>query len=182
MERRSRTSSWWTKSALLRCFCCYVVQASSIFTLLLFLQEQIFMENVGAVQHLSKLTDSLETRITDLEVWNRRLAKLRSLSGSLRSCRCLYHLLLSLICFICLFQQPPATSSRATNHSGRPPAPDPDTCKTANQKETLCRRYTCCLRQKVFRAGVFALLAAMAFWYATRSLPVPPTDHQKHRC
>lgn len=47
------------------------------------LQEQIFMENVGAVQHLSKLTDHLETRISDLEVWNRRLAKLRSLSGSL---------------------------------------------------------------------------------------------------
>lgn len=46
------------------------------------------MENVGAVQHLSKVTDNLETRITDLEVWNRRLAKLRSLSGSLRSYRC----------------------------------------------------------------------------------------------
>lgn len=45
------------------------------------------MENVGAVQHLSKLTDNLETRITDLEVWNQRLAKLKSLSGSLRSSR-----------------------------------------------------------------------------------------------
>lgn len=45
------------------------------------------MENVGAVQHLSKLTDNLETRITDLEVWNQRLAKLKSLSGSLRSNR-----------------------------------------------------------------------------------------------
>lgn len=48
-------------------------------------QEQIFMENVGAVQQLSKLTDNLETRIQELEVWNRRLAKLKSLSGSLRS-------------------------------------------------------------------------------------------------
>lgn len=48
------------------------------------------MENVGAVQHLSKLTDNLETRITHLEVWNQRLAKLRSLSGSLRSNRCIY--------------------------------------------------------------------------------------------
>lgn len=45
------------------------------------------MENVGAVQHLSKLTDNLETRLTDLEVWNHRLAKLKSLSGSLRSNR-----------------------------------------------------------------------------------------------
>lgn len=48
------------------------------------------MENVGAVQHLSKLTDNLETRITDLEVWNQRLAKLKSLSGSLRSNRSIY--------------------------------------------------------------------------------------------
>lgn len=43
------------------------------------------MENVGAVQQLSKLTDNLETRIKELEVWNRRLAKLKSLRGSLRS-------------------------------------------------------------------------------------------------
>lgn len=43
------------------------------------------MENIGAVQHLSKLTDNLESRINDLEVWNRRLAKLKSLTGSLRS-------------------------------------------------------------------------------------------------
>uniref|UniRef100_A0A669CAX1 Myelin regulatory factor like n=1 Tax=Oreochromis niloticus TaxID=8128 RepID=A0A669CAX1_ORENI len=48
-------------------------------------KEQIFMENVGAVQQLSKLTDNLETRINELEVWNRRLAKLKSLTGSLRS-------------------------------------------------------------------------------------------------
>uniref|UniRef100_A0A3Q4AT21 Uncharacterized protein n=1 Tax=Mola mola TaxID=94237 RepID=A0A3Q4AT21_MOLML len=58
-------------------------------------KEQIFMENVGAVQQLSKLTDNLETRIEELEVWNRRLAKLKSLSGSLsgslRSSGYLYH-------------------------------------------------------------------------------------------
>lgn len=52
---------------------------------LLLLQEQIFMENIGAVQQLSKLTDNLETRINELEVWNHRLAKLKSLTGSLRS-------------------------------------------------------------------------------------------------
>lgn len=43
------------------------------------------MENVGAVQQLSKLTGNLETRIEELEVWNQRLAKLKSLTGSLRS-------------------------------------------------------------------------------------------------
>lgn len=47
-------------------------------------QEQIFMENVGAVKELCKLTDNLETRIEELEVWNTRLAKLKNL-GSMRS-------------------------------------------------------------------------------------------------
>lgn len=42
------------------------------------------MENVGAVKQLCKLTDNLETRIQELEVWNSRLAKLKRL-GSLRS-------------------------------------------------------------------------------------------------
>lgn len=48
------------------------------------LKEQIFMENVGAVKQLCKLTDNLETRIQELEVWNTRLAKLKRL-GSMRS-------------------------------------------------------------------------------------------------
>lgn len=42
------------------------------------------MENVGAVKELCKLTDNLETRIEELEVWNARLAKLKNL-GSMRS-------------------------------------------------------------------------------------------------
>lgn len=62
-----------------------VILATSTNALPLLFQEQIFMENVGAVQQLSKLTDNLETRINELEVWNRRLAKLKSLTGSLRS-------------------------------------------------------------------------------------------------
>ena len=43
------------------------------------------MENVGAVQQLCKLTDNLDSRIQELEGWNSRLAKLKSLSGSLGS-------------------------------------------------------------------------------------------------
>uniref|UniRef100_A0A667XBT4 Myelin regulatory factor like n=1 Tax=Myripristis murdjan TaxID=586833 RepID=A0A667XBT4_9TELE len=50
-------------------------------------KEQIFMENVGAVQQLCKLTDNLDTRIQELEGWSHRLAKLKSLTGSLRSTR-----------------------------------------------------------------------------------------------
>uniref|UniRef100_A0A4W4H381 Myelin regulatory factor like n=1 Tax=Electrophorus electricus TaxID=8005 RepID=A0A4W4H381_ELEEL len=41
-------------------------------------KEQIFMENVGAVKQLYKLTDNLEARLQELEVWNARLAKLKN--------------------------------------------------------------------------------------------------------
>ncbi|XP_034191121.1 myelin regulatory factor isoform X1 [Osmia lignaria lignaria] len=40
-------------------------------------KERIFMENVGAVKELCKVTDSLETRIDQLERINKRLAKLK---------------------------------------------------------------------------------------------------------
>lgn len=64
-------------------------------------------------------------------------------------------------------------------HSGGPPAPGPDTCKTENVQETSCQRFTYCLRHKIFRASIFALLAAMAFWYATVSLPVAATGGRR---
>lgn len=35
------------------------------------------MENVGAVKELCKLTDNLENRIDELEVMNKKLAKLK---------------------------------------------------------------------------------------------------------
>uniref|UniRef100_A0A673A5A3 Myelin regulatory factor like n=1 Tax=Sphaeramia orbicularis TaxID=375764 RepID=A0A673A5A3_9TELE len=54
-----------------------------IHNLLMVDKEQIFMENVGAVQQLSKLTDNLDNRIQELEIWKQRLAKLKSLTGSL---------------------------------------------------------------------------------------------------
>ncbi|XP_053576447.1 myelin regulatory factor isoform X2 [Bombina bombina] len=44
-------------------------------------KERIFMENVGAVKELCKLTDNLETRIGELERWSRKLAKLRRLDS-----------------------------------------------------------------------------------------------------
>uniref|UniRef100_A0A8C2JU47 Myelin regulatory factor n=1 Tax=Cyprinus carpio TaxID=7962 RepID=A0A8C2JU47_CYPCA len=49
--------------------------------LLMVNKERIFMENVGAVKELCKLTDNLETRIDELERWNRKLAKLRRLDS-----------------------------------------------------------------------------------------------------
>uniref|UniRef100_A0A452E962 Myelin regulatory factor-like protein n=1 Tax=Capra hircus TaxID=9925 RepID=A0A452E962_CAPHI len=44
-------------------------------------KDQIFMENVGAVKQLCKLTNNLEERIEELEIWNRRLARLKRLSS-----------------------------------------------------------------------------------------------------
>lgn len=39
------------------------------------------MENVGAVKQLCKLTHNLEERIEELEIWNRKLARLKRLSS-----------------------------------------------------------------------------------------------------
>ncbi|XP_068442995.1 myelin regulatory factor-like protein [Clinocottus analis] len=103
-------------------------------------KEQIFMENVGAVQQLSKLTDNLETRINELEVWNRRLAKLKSLTGSLRS------------------------TGKARKHSSVSMPPSPDAGKTVSAQEAACsQKYSRCLRHKVLQASIFTLVATMAF-------------------
>nr|XP_008114822.1 PREDICTED: myelin regulatory factor-like protein [Anolis carolinensis] len=40
-------------------------------------KDQIFMENVGAVKQLCKLTNNLEVRIEELERWNKTLARLK---------------------------------------------------------------------------------------------------------
>ncbi|KAM8907848.1 myelin regulatory factor-like protein isoform 6-T6 [Spinachia spinachia] len=104
-------------------------------------KEQIFMENVGAVQQLSKLTDNLETRIQELEVWNRRLAKLKSLTGSLRS-----------------------TGKKSRKHSGVSLPPSAEACRTGGVQEARgwsqrCRR---CLQHKGRQVTIFTLLATMA--------------------
>lgn len=39
------------------------------------------MENVGAVKQLCKLTNNLEMRIEELEIWNQKLAKLKRISS-----------------------------------------------------------------------------------------------------
>lgn len=46
-------------------------------------QERLFMENVGAVKELCKMTGNFSERIDELERWNRKLAKLKY--GSFRS-------------------------------------------------------------------------------------------------
>ncbi|KAG7458344.1 myelin regulatory factor [Solea senegalensis] len=98
-------------------------------------KEQIFMENIGAVQQLSRLTDNLEARINDLEVWNTRLAKLKSLTGSLRSTG-----------------KPMKPSSSTT------PTPGAST-----ERNGWRQKYCHCVKRKLFLASVLSLLATMAF-------------------
>lgn len=43
------------------------------------------MENVGAVKQLCKLTNSLEERIEELEIWNKNLVRLKHLRSSWKS-------------------------------------------------------------------------------------------------
>ncbi|CAG5926626.1 unnamed protein product [Menidia menidia] len=101
--------------------------------------EQIFMENVGAVQQLSKLTDNLDTRIKELEVWNRRLAKLKSLTGSLRS------------------------TGRPQRHSSVSTTSSPEPHKPREAEGGAGRpRYNRCVQNKFFQASFFTLLATMA--------------------
>ncbi|XP_077399772.1 myelin regulatory factor-like protein [Vanacampus margaritifer] len=97
-------------------------------------KDQIFMENVGAVQQLSKMADSLETRVSELEVWKRRLAKLKSLTGSLRSTG--------------TSRKPSIASAAAQSLDARPKVSEADADG--------------CAPQKMFRAGVLTLCLAVA--------------------
>uniref|UniRef100_A0A9J8BLB9 Myelin regulatory factor n=1 Tax=Cyprinus carpio carpio TaxID=630221 RepID=A0A9J8BLB9_CYPCA len=105
-------------------------------------KEQIFMENVGAVKQLCKLTDNLETRIQELEVWNTRLAKLKRL-GSMRSS-----------------SGPSAKGKNNKNntlHSKLPPSTPPQ-----SSTNYFCGRYHNCLQHRVFQASIIMLVTTMA--------------------
>ncbi|XP_056604787.1 myelin regulatory factor-like protein isoform X2 [Triplophysa dalaica] len=102
-------------------------------------KEQIFMENVGAVKQLCKLTDNLETRIQELEVWNSRLAKLKRL-GSLRS----------------------SNSSNAKAYEAGKSQETRPAQKTSTSTSDCCGRYQGCLQHRVFQASIIMLVTTMA--------------------
>ncbi|CAH2277878.1 myelin regulatory factor [Pelobates cultripes] len=54
---------------------------TTIENLLMVDKDKIFMENVGAVKQLCKLTNNLETRIEELEVWNQKLDKMKRMNS-----------------------------------------------------------------------------------------------------
>uniref|UniRef100_G3VHV7 Peptidase S74 domain-containing protein n=1 Tax=Sarcophilus harrisii TaxID=9305 RepID=G3VHV7_SARHA len=106
-------------------------------------KERIFMENVGAVKELCKLTDNLETRIDELERWSHKLAKLRRLdsmksTGSSGA-----------------FSQADSQFSRAGSvpHKKRPP-------KVASKSVVPNQA---CISQRFLQGTIIALVVVMAF-------------------
>ncbi|XP_010411982.1 myelin regulatory factor-like protein isoform X2 [Corvus cornix cornix] len=104
-------------------------------------KDQIFMENVGAVKQLCKLTNNLEVRIEELEQWNRKLARLKRLS-SLKST-----------------VSEESKVSRYSRANSLLPSIKPVPLKS--RKVCLSKTKESC-STKIFRVTVIALLAIMA--------------------
>ncbi|XP_010292852.1 PREDICTED: myelin regulatory factor-like protein, partial [Phaethon lepturus] len=104
-------------------------------------KDQIFMENVGAVKQLCKLTNNLEVRIEELEQWNRKLARLKRMS-SLKS-----------------------TASEGSKASGCSRAtsllPSKKSVLLKSSKVCLSKRKESC-SMKIFWVTIIALIAIMA--------------------
>nr|XP_023415541.1 myelin regulatory factor [Loxodonta africana] len=108
-------------------------------------QERIFMENVGAVKELCKLTDNLETRIDELERWSHKLAKLRRLdsvksSGSSGA-----------------FSHAGSQFSRAGSVPHKKRAP-----KVASKSSSVAPDQAC-ISQRFLQGTIIALVVVMAF-------------------
>ncbi|KAH0512715.1 Myelin regulatory factor [Microtus ochrogaster] len=108
-------------------------------------KERIFMENVGAVKELCKLTDNLETRIDELERWSHKLAKLRRLD-SLKSTGSSG-----------AFSHAGSQFSRAGSvpHKKRPP-------KVASKSSAVVPDQAC-ISQRFLQGTIIALVVVMAF-------------------
>ncbi|CAH6793725.1 Myrf [Phodopus roborovskii] len=108
-------------------------------------KERIFMENVGAVKELCKLTDNLETRIDELERWSHKLAKLRRLD-SLKSTGSSG-----------AFSHAGSQFSRAGSvpHKKRPP-------KVASKSSPVIPDQAC-ISQRFLQGTIIALVVVMAF-------------------
>ncbi|XP_074192583.1 myelin regulatory factor isoform X5 [Rhinolophus sinicus] len=108
-------------------------------------KERIFMENVGAVKELCKLTDNLETRIDELERWSHKLAKLRRLD-SLKSTG-------SSGAFSHTGSQ--FSRSGSVPHKKRPP-------KVASKPSSVVPDQAC-ISQRFLQGTIIALVVVMAF-------------------
>ncbi|XP_068525320.1 myelin regulatory factor-like protein isoform X4 [Anas acuta] len=122
-------------------------------------KDQIFMENVGAVKQLCKLTNNLEVRIEELEQWNRKLARLKgissvksTISGGSTVSRC----------------------SRATSL-----LPSRKSAQLKSSKVCLSKRKKSCSRN-IFRVTIIALVAIMALCALTISTLYVLSLHDRH--
>uniref|UniRef100_A0A8C8RUB2 Myelin regulatory factor n=1 Tax=Pelusios castaneus TaxID=367368 RepID=A0A8C8RUB2_9SAUR len=108
-------------------------------------KERIFMENVGAVKELCKLTDNLETRIDELERWSHKLAKLKRLD-SMKS-----------TVSSGAFSQTGSQFSRAGSvpHKKRPH-------KMASKSPSVVTEQAC-ISQRFLQGTIIALVVVMAF-------------------
>ncbi|KAM7131202.1 myelin regulatory factor-like protein, partial [Ciconia maguari] len=126
-------------------------------------KDQIFMENVGAVKQLCKLTNNLEVRIEELEQWNRKLARLKRMS-SLKS--------------TVSEESKVSRYSRATSL-----LPSKKSVPLKSSKICLSKRKEFC-SMKIFRVTIIALIAIMALCAVTIStlylLSVHDRRFEKH--
>ncbi|XP_076776391.1 myelin regulatory factor-like protein isoform X1 [Arvicanthis niloticus] len=106
-------------------------------------KDQIFMENVGAVKQLCKLTNNLEERIEELEIWNKKLARLKRLSSSWKSS-------VSEASSVSKFSRAVSTSSARRTGSKKP------TKVAFSGRRQSCPNW-------VFQTLVIALIAVMTF-------------------
>lgn len=107
-------------------------------------KDQIFMENVGAVKQLCKLTNNLEERIEELEIWNKKLARLKRLSSSWKSS-------VSEASSVSKFSR--AVSASSVRRTG---SKKPTKVSFSGRKKQSCPNW-------VFQTLVVALIAVMTF-------------------
>ncbi|XP_069716054.1 myelin regulatory factor-like protein [Phaenicophaeus curvirostris] len=122
-------------------------------------KDQIFMENVGAVKQLCKLTNNLEVRIEELEQWNRKLARLKRMS-SLKS--------------TVSEESKVSRYSRATSL-----LPSKKSVLLKSSKVCLSKRKEPC-SMKIFWATIIALVAVMALCALTISTIYLLSMHDSH--
>ncbi|KAE8615592.1 hypothetical protein XENTR_v10008559 [Xenopus tropicalis] len=117
-------------------------------------KDQIFMENVGAVKQLCKLTNNLEIRIEELELWNQKLAKLKRIS-SLKSATSEKP----------QAKSPPRSPSRGLSRLSHVPLqrkPVPVKVKKSSTKQEQCSK-------RIFHALVISLITLMTLCALTIS-------------
>ncbi|KAM6425262.1 myelin regulatory factor-like protein [Rhynochetos jubatus] len=122
-------------------------------------KDQIFMENVGAVKQLCKLTNNLEVRIEELEQWNRKLSRLKRMS-SLKS--------------TVSEESKISRYSRATSL-----LPSKKSVQLKSSKVCLSKRKESC-SMKIFRVTIIALIAIMALCALTISTLYLLSVHDRH--